>query len=316
MESRLSTPEILHSLLLREAQSCYQTSKNYLVTSIEIDADCVHEGCRLKISEWAFEVADHYHFDREVAAIAMNFLDRYIARRTKYMGSTTTKKEFQLLGVTCLYLAIKIHGERPAATDGLQRAKLKIDVFVELSRGIFSRASIESAEMQVLEGLSWRLNPPTCVGFVSGLLELLPPWHGHSLSDRKGLNTEAATSDIILSTIFEMARYFTEVSVCVADFIELDPSHVAYAAILIAIEAVRQSQATRPPHHILVTFYSNVAEATSMFPEMERIKRARSMLMSSCPLINKGKEDVRPDTPTDFGNIACAIISDDEMLAD
>ena len=239
------------------------------------------------------------------------------------MGPTTTKKEFQLLGVTCLYLAIKIHGERPAAADGLQRAKLKIDVFVELSRGIFSRASIESAEMRVLEGLFWRLNPPTCVSFVSGLLELLPPWLGHSLSAPKGLISESPTSDIIRSKIFEMARYFTEVAVCVADFFDLNPSHIAYAAILSAIEAVRQNQATRPPHHILVTFYSNVAEATSMIPEMERIKRARSLLMSSCPLTSDGREAIRPDsivgvtvTPTDFGNTACEIISDDEMLAD
>jgi hypothetical protein len=101
-------------------------------------------------------------------------LDRVVAIKTEKSGTAMHRREFQLVAVTCLYLAIKLHGETDVV-DGPRR-KLKINAFVELSRGLFTVETLEAKEREILEMLEWKVNPPTTVRIVATLLHLLPEW--------------------------------------------------------------------------------------------------------------------------------------------
>ena len=80
------------------------------------------------------QVVDYYNYDREIAAISLNFLDRYVAKRP------LDKVTFQLAALTCLYLACKLH-----APHSLCMASL-----TELSRGYFTEEDVVAMEESIL----------------------------------------------------------------------------------------------------------------------------------------------------------------------
>ena len=148
----------LKVLLLQESHR-YSNPFDYLAVSSNHD-ECaqnderVSDLWRQKICEWSFEVVDHFGFDREVVSIALSYLDRVVATKTEQAGKAMHRREFQLVAVTCLYLAIKLHGETDVV-DGPRR-KLKINAFVELSRGLFTVETLEAKEREILEMLEWK----------------------------------------------------------------------------------------------------------------------------------------------------------------
>jgi lipoyl(octanoyl) transferase len=272
------------SVMLEQECSNYTSCYDYLTdihdqASSENPNEHVNESWRRKICEWSYEVIDHFGFDREVVSIALNYLDRVIANKTRDTGASVPRKEFQLAAVTTLYLAIKLHGETDAR-EGAPR-KLRINAFVELSRGLFSVETIETTERSILETLEWRVNPPTSVAFIASLLRLLPetfkrqPVHGS-----------------VASSIFEMARYLTELSVCVSSFsFQFKSSEIAYAATLCSIDALRDSVPF--PYEVRVAFLNSVAGATALTPNTPSVRKACSMLQELCPSIfDKPEEDV------------------------
>lgn len=196
-------------------------------------------------------------------------MDRVIADQTRRTGKPVPKKEFQLVAVSSLYLAIKLHGE----TDAIEGAprKLRITAFVELSRGMFSVEILERMERDILTTLEWYVNPPTTVSFLASFLRLLPEsWDGQSLQTN------------VAGSVFEMARYLTELAVCVSRFaFELKPSEIAYAAILCAIDALRDTVPV--PYGARLTFLTGVAEHASITPSNENVRKACGMIMELCP---------------------------------
>lgn len=84
---------------------------------------------RKRIASWMYDVVDHFQYDRNVVAVALRYIDQYVgyllaendknARRGRQRrdgsgssgGQPVKRRHFQLIAVTSLYLAIKIHGE-------------------------------------------------------------------------------------------------------------------------------------------------------------------------------------------------------------
>lgn len=82
---------------------------------------------RKRIASWMFDVVDHFQYDRNVVSIALWYIDRYVGHllveeernQRRGGGSAGTesdsqpikRRHFQLIAVTSLYLAIKVHGE-------------------------------------------------------------------------------------------------------------------------------------------------------------------------------------------------------------
>lgn len=272
-----STVDHLRVLLLQETE-VYGPCKDYLtaiLNSSEDPSERVSEGWRRKLCEWCYEVVDHFGFDREVVSIALNYLDRVVALKTESSPDGTTKREFQLIAVTSLYIAIKLHGETDSV-DGPRR-KLRIDAFVELSRGFFQVEVIEAMERNIIESLDWRLNPPTSLRFIANLLRLLPAW---------SINEHCSSHATVVGSIYDVARYLSELSVCVSDFsFDFKTSTIAYASILCTLEALQE---TLPlPYDIRVKFLNDIVEVTGIFPESKEIRQVRDMIKELCPSLFK-----------------------------
>ena len=234
-------------------------------------SELVNEGWRRKICEWSFEVVDHFNFDREVVSVALHYLDSVVAMRTESNGAAISRRDFQLIAVTSLYLAIKLHGETDA-TEG-PRKKLKISAFVQLSRGLFHVETLEAEERSILADLKWYVNPPTTVRFVAAYLQLLPKW---SIYDGTPVHSNVPQS------IFELSRYLAELSVCVSTFtFQFRASTIAYASILAAIDALHDT--VRVSYDVRVELLSNIAAATNLTPQQADVRKCKTMLMELCP---------------------------------
>lgn len=97
-------------------------------------ASGITEIWREKICEWSYEVVDYFEFNREVVAVSLGYLDRYLANRI------VNKKSFQLIAMTTLYLAIKL----------FEHGGVAISSFTELSRGNFTVEEIAKMEITII----------------------------------------------------------------------------------------------------------------------------------------------------------------------
>jgi hypothetical protein len=94
----------------------------------------------------------------ETIAIATNYLDRYLSRRS------CAAVELQLAATGCIFLAAKLEEARPFRTSDL----------TALSGGLFAAEDLRVMEMELLVVLNWYLNPPTanaCVFQLSVLVD-------------------------------------------------------------------------------------------------------------------------------------------------
>lgn len=94
----------------------------------------INEVWREKICEWSYQVIDHFDFSREIVSIAVSYLDRYLSVRP------VDKKHFQLLAMSCLYLAIKLY----------EPGTISMKSMIELSRGYFLVEHMAEMEMSIL----------------------------------------------------------------------------------------------------------------------------------------------------------------------
>jgi hypothetical protein len=245
----------------------------------------VTKSWRLKMAEWSFEVLDHFSFNREVAAMALNYVDRYMLSYIERCGSPLIgKNEFQLMTLVALFVAIKLHGE----SLSFDRMNTSTKTFSELSQNRFSTDDIEAMELKLLGSLRWKLNPPLPVTFVHYLLELLPHWS----SEHDALYFSCQN---VRSAIYEAARYLTEISACTAEFaFTFQPCVVGYASILVALDALQQHHFTSnlfPPYQVLVDFFYMVFHQTALLPTSEEVKGAKLMLIDSCPSLFASPKD-------------------------
>jgi hypothetical protein len=139
-------------------------------------------------------------------AVSMSLFDRFLATRGNRCNGSTAL----LASLTTLHIAIKVNEVR----------KIKLGTLSNLSRGQFGPRHIEEMEWTVLSSLEWKIHPPTSMSFISHLLLLLPP----------------QVDDAFKEEIYALSRYITELSVCDSAFVEINPSSVAFAAILNSLE--------------------------------------------------------------------------------
>mmetsp|Transcript_12721 Transcript_12721/g.15490 ORF Transcript_12721/g.15490 Transcript_12721/m.15490 type:complete len:347 (+) Transcript_12721:103-1143(+) len=169
----------------------------------------VNEIWREKICEWSYQVVDHFDINREVVAVSLSYLDRYLSTKR------VNKKIFQLAAMTTLYLAMKLYSKKSQPIGSL----------IELSRGYFEKDHVEKMEQSIFRELSWRLHPPIALSMVKHLMIELPPLPGQVEGERR-----------LKHDITEVSRFLTELSVCDYFFVPRRPSAIAVAAILCAIE--------------------------------------------------------------------------------
>ena len=253
----------------------YATSKQALPPGSSAFTRNATEPWRTQICQWYFQVSDCFDFDRGVVFVALNYLDRAVAQNCETL-KFTTNRELQLVAVTALYLAMKLHGEIEPATSQAkgskyERKKLTIDAFVVLSKRHFDVCAIETMELDLLSILKWQLNPIDARVFVACMLELM---------------TERNTYLQEWRCIFDIARYIAELSLGEVDLVfSTRPSVVACASILCAINSLGRAGRSLPPMHVLQHMSTSIYEATSLSLDMEAVTQTAIRLTHLCPSI-------------------------------
>jgi hypothetical protein len=149
-------------LAVDQLKTMLRTERKYRVPRLLCHVDSgknkSHHGeWRRKICQWSFKVIDHFKIDREVVSGAMNILDRYLAKEANCLGrddmvicedqaclQTIDCRTFQLTAMTSLYLSIKLSDNNEGQYSSSRN--LRLDSFVELSRGQFGAVEITKME--------------------------------------------------------------------------------------------------------------------------------------------------------------------------
>ncbi len=175
------------------------------------------------------KVVDYYNFDRETIYIGMSYLERYVIR-----FNCPSKKEYQLVAIAALYLAVKVHDSSRSNT---------LDVFVQLAGGKFTAEDIKDMEANILQGLDWKfLNPVTPQACAYHILTLL----NDSRHNRA------------MQVIHEVANYIIEVMLLSGpafDELRSRSCTIAFASVLVSLEGVR-ADVLKPDE--LSMFYSKM----------------------------------------------------------
>ena len=102
------------------------------------------------ICTWSREVVDCYGISREIVAIAMSFLDRFLSIHIIDSGDHVTKRLIECAAITELYMSIKISASSEP---------FPVDSFLDLAGS--TRNEVFDMEKTILKYLKWRVNPPT-----------------------------------------------------------------------------------------------------------------------------------------------------------
>ena len=177
----------------------------------KLAAKPVDEDCRVKMCEWCYQVVDFCKFRRETVGIGMSYLDRYLCsdKGKKALGD---RKEYQLVAMTCLYIAIKLH----------EPLEMETSLLADLSRGCYTEMEFANMEKKILEAIIWRVNGPTSLGFIQHFMLFLPD-QIHS---------------VVSNAVFDYARFQTELAVSDHAFVKIPPSVTGAAALFNAMEGM------------------------------------------------------------------------------
>lgn len=253
--SSMMEVDIVNAMLEKESWptydmvACDAVGRGGSTDAGRVDEDFAR-GWRHQICDWCYGFVDHYGFDREVAAVAMNCFDRYLAKRGgvdhSAFGDTNAKKIYRLVAVSSLHLAIKIHSccdDGGSVDDGEASKKstesnnaLRASAFVNLCVTTTHDAKvIQDTELELLRALEWAVHPPTMTSFVTAFREALFSQDGSDDDD------EDTAASRLKETLLDVARYQVELAVFLPELASgrrYKASVVAFAALLNAVDAV------------------------------------------------------------------------------
>ena len=215
---------------------------DYLALRNGAERDMVDESWRQRMCEWMYGVVDHCNFRRDIVAVSTAYLDLCLSR---YPELVESRRCFQLAAMTSLYLAMKVY----------DTTFIKLESLVKLGRGLFQEEDVIRMEDRILRRLNWRVHPPTTMCFVRQYLRIFP-------------QTIAASTTYMVS---EISRFITEISVCLYKFIRYQPSMIAYAAILIAMDGIADQSLPNWQRHQVYCRMDNIAKLSHTSVEMQRV---------------------------------------------
>eukprot|EP00978_Attheya_sp_CCMP212_P013194 scaffold33114_cov55-Attheya_sp.AAC.1 len=219
-EETLTVPQMDYSdvadrlaVMRLQEESTYKCT-DYLNQELHEAPPTVDEVCREKMAVWCYEVIDFWKFKRETVAIALSYLDRFMATPAGAVA-LSDKNIYQLSAITTLYMAVKLF--EPAMLETWWLSKLVENQYVE--------AEFVEMESMILHALKWRMHGPTPASFVNHLLALLP---------RAAQNVNTA----LMAAITDYALYQTEIAVFDYKLQTQNASSIAIAAVVNAFSSI------------------------------------------------------------------------------
>ena len=218
----------------------------------------MNETWREKICEWSYNIVDYFNYDRELVFVCMNYLDRYAMKRR------VDTKTYQLAAMTSLFIVMKIY--EPRSSSRL----LDVSSLTKLSQSTFDERSILAMEREMLQTLQWHLYPPTSRRFTIYLSNFLS-----SVSSSDTINIPPPPGAKAIEEVNELARFFTELSVCDYFYVTHNASTIGLASLLNAIDVVGEDEF--PPEYKL-QFIQIVHYETGLNAYSNNSKQCRTRL--------------------------------------
>jgi len=160
-------------MILFEKISCLFQRESLYVPDPQ-SSPILHIENRCKIIMWFYKVVDYFDYDREIVAIAIEYIDRFLLlhRRREQLSS----QMYKIVAMTCLYLAIKLHlGETHSVSRAGEKNFFSLEQYIKLNNEFISTEDITNMELCVLSTLSWKVNPVSPMCFVRYFLMLMMP---------------------------------------------------------------------------------------------------------------------------------------------
>ena len=234
----------------------------------------IQEEGRRKLCQWCYDLVDHFGLDREVVAIAMNYLDRCLALRLETNSTSVsslspfsssssssfttrtkvpilTQQEIQLLAATSLYLAIKMHGRTTDDDDDNKNVDKNQDHAMNQRNYNSPRKILRMEAIVVLSRGAFSVETiASCerqilhdlnwrINPPTSHLFLVHYWKLLLLA----VPTATAVPDRTMNLLYQISRYFAEIAVGVSTLtLTYPPSLIAYVSILCAMKIIRMPQ--------------------------------------------------------------------------
>jgi len=104
---------------------------------------------RAILIEWLSEVSEELGLHRETFMLALNYIDRFLS-----VGPIVPKSQFQLVGITALWIATK--------NEELNiRKRPQLECFTDFTDNIYTPQEVHKMEDVMLHFLGWKLRPVT-----------------------------------------------------------------------------------------------------------------------------------------------------------
>ena len=207
------------NVLLCQQQSTAYAVKNYLLDHVLSVSDHVDETCRLKMVDWLYAIVDTCQLRRSAVPIAMTYVDRLLSDTRTHDETSVVRNiledrnQYQLVVMTCLYIAVKLHEQQIISPELLSK----------LSLGRYSIQIIEETERSILMNLGWQVSGPTSLDFVEHIL---------------ALDVFSCADDSARDTIRIISRMQAELSVADQSLLTVPYSTVALASIRNAMDEI------------------------------------------------------------------------------
>lgn len=210
---------------------------------------------------------DHFDLNRELVSISMIYVDRYCAALSgaAIIELLSDKKQFQLLAMASLCLAIKLHGHGDVydSTTSLTTNMVPriIETILQIGDGNYTIEQLRTMEVDILQNLQWLLHPPTPQVFVSYFFRVFSWAESPELT--------------------ELTSYIVELSVHDYYFVSFKPSVVALASLSNATHMLLGPASTmmRDESHSWVVYLQKNILRSYNYEETNNINACRGRLM-------------------------------------
>jgi len=162
--------------------------------------------------DWLIEVAMEYGLTSDTLYLTINYLDRYLSKRTVSRGN------LQLLGIVCMLIAAKIEEVFPP----------KVEDFAYIADNTYRKEEITRMEASVLNRLDFCLAPPTIKLFLRRFLR---------------------AADAEFGEVAMLANYLCELSLLQYTLLKYSPSVIAASAVCLALHSCKLAAWTPTLEH-------------------------------------------------------------------
>lgn len=249
---------------LRHLEDKYPVRANYMTPSDSNAKPEISPRMRSILIDWLIQVHNRFGLLQETLFLCIGILDRYLQQKIKEIG----RKKLQLVGITAMWIAAKY--EEIYAPE--------VNDFVYITDNAYASSELRKMELDILKTLNCNLGRPLALHFLRR-------------------NSKAGEVD---SVQHALAKFFMEVTLQEYSMIHLAPSHIAAAALWLAIQLDPASAIwTEKLRHYsgyeeseITTQGSKIADLVVKLPQSKsnyvfsKYQSGKFMKISSTPYVN------------------------------